>query len=776
MTQSNLVYEKFKKDIASIAEIMDTNIYTKYPNIPNTTLSIHYYDNKMGDLIYGKLRIKNNKTGKKIIKPFHFVNGVFCYGEPNFENKKPMYNLKNLSDLSIALENPKMQSDPLKEFVFFVEGEQKADMLNHIGFCATTTGGATSIARHDLSPLFDLAKRTTVILWRDYDSSGNNWLRETLLAINDMSEQYAYPINELSIHIIEVEKLQLNKSDDVVDYIMQHYPSFPNSNLKDIQNLLMSLPFCRLSQDLIDELKKENAKTTNSEQQNNQYAINDNDEWEKPLDISSYNTNNLTMDFDCSRLTPNIAQVARTVVEKYDVPIDLVVQAILGVTSACITQLITVKSYFQQISTPTNLFLLGLARSGIGKSVIQNIIYKPLIEHDNKKGREHDDEWNNQDLNNPTTMPKIKPQFVPLIMDNTTVESLVNNLTLVTNNRTHAHIKTAEATSFFGGKGFLDNGKPNIATATTFIKLSDVSDIDNSRVYKTASKQYRSKTQNVSVSMDLFGQPDPLHNILNDPNLHTSGFFARCILAIATDTFKPREIEPDPNYFSTHNSRPNQNYDYHIDVLHATKIKKLVTLQDQIWLDTTQKEDNVATLTINPFRNTLIGFADKQVLKKATDFANEYLKQAHNERNPHLEAIKARLGEMMLKMAGVIAVYESQTDSIADIKKVTIDDKALSLAIYLAERSLHNWTIVLKNSSVYSTPQPAEQLIDWLVATCKKKNLTEIGKSNAMASCPKNLRNKNTFDSLLGQLIELNHIKVENIDGKLIIKLNPELL
>src|SRR5262245_55629302 len=92
---------------------------------------LHAYTNEDGIPVYYKVRVKH-PDGRKLMLPMHANGNGFQLGEPAFPDKKPLYALPGIVR---ALEN---------DVIWVVEGEQKADALNKLGLCATTSGGAMS--------------------------------------------------------------------------------------------------------------------------------------------------------------------------------------------------------------------------------------------------------------------------------------------------------------------------------------------------------------------------------------------------------------------------------------------------------------------------------------------------------------------------------------------------------------------------------------------------------------------------------------------------------
>ena len=134
-----------------------------------------------GKELFVKVRI--DKDGSKWIRPFYYDGKQYKPSEPPIAKdphyKKPLYHLPITGDT-----------------VYIVEGEKCVHSLIDIGLTATTTGGATSIDKCDLTPL--QGKRC--IVWRDNDKSGQEWQSNLLQALTAL---------DIAYDVIDVDKVQL---------------------------------------------------------------------------------------------------------------------------------------------------------------------------------------------------------------------------------------------------------------------------------------------------------------------------------------------------------------------------------------------------------------------------------------------------------------------------------------------------------------------------------------------------------------------------------------
>lgn len=183
----------------------------------------YYADNQE---LFVKVRI--DKDGSKWIKPFYYDGNCYRLGEhpatkePNY--KKPLYHLPIAG-----------------EVVYIVEGEKCVHSLLEIGLTATTTGGATSIDKCNLTPL--QGKRC--IVWRDNDKSGQDWQANLSQALTAL---------DIAYDVIDVDKVQLPTGEpmpakgDCYDLIQAYFADGQDSSgiVEIIQTLPTYQPFASI--------------------------------------------------------------------------------------------------------------------------------------------------------------------------------------------------------------------------------------------------------------------------------------------------------------------------------------------------------------------------------------------------------------------------------------------------------------------------------------------------------------------------------------------------
>lgn len=170
-------------------------------------VALHTYTDTEGKARYWRIRAKHPDTGEKWIRPMKLNGQGYELGEPKFEHGKPLYALHRIAS------NPDAD-------VWVVEGEQKADAINRLGLVATTSGSATSADSADWEPL----RGRAVVIWPDNDEAGKSYaggVANILLGLG------------CAVSCLDVDKLGLGKSDDVIDWLAKH----PEAAISDLEAL-----------------------------------------------------------------------------------------------------------------------------------------------------------------------------------------------------------------------------------------------------------------------------------------------------------------------------------------------------------------------------------------------------------------------------------------------------------------------------------------------------------------------------------------------------------
>ncbi len=165
------------------------------------------YTDANGEPLFYRFRLKHPETGEKWIRPMRLDEGEFVVGEPAFPNGKPLYRLHEIAG------NPDAP-------VIVAEGENCADALAKLGLVATTSGGASSAAAADWTPL---AGRE-VMIWPDNDPPGQQYG-------SDVAERLASL--GCTVSVIDAASLGLPPKGDAVDWLAAH----PGATAADVRAL-----------------------------------------------------------------------------------------------------------------------------------------------------------------------------------------------------------------------------------------------------------------------------------------------------------------------------------------------------------------------------------------------------------------------------------------------------------------------------------------------------------------------------------------------------------
>lgn len=168
--------------------------------------ALHEYKDLEGAILYWRIRLKNPTTGDKWIRPLKWDdNEGYLLGEPEFTNKKPLYNQNKL------IEHPDVS-------VWIVEGEWCADALTELGLLALTSGAADSPSKVDWQCL--AGKK--VIIWPDNDQAGKRF--------SDAVCNELRPLG-CELWLVNIELLNLPAKGDVFDWHQKH----PEATRKEIE-------------------------------------------------------------------------------------------------------------------------------------------------------------------------------------------------------------------------------------------------------------------------------------------------------------------------------------------------------------------------------------------------------------------------------------------------------------------------------------------------------------------------------------------------------------
>ncbi len=166
--------------------------------------ALHTYTDVNGTPLFWRIRLKNQATRDKWIRPMRVQGIVYELAEPEFGDGKPLYRLAEL----VARPD---------DVVIVTEGEYKADKLADLSLLVTTSGSADSAGKADWQPL---AGRN-VMIWPDHDEAGQRYGQAVSAALMPLG---------CMVRVLDVAALGLEAKGDAADWLAAH----PKSTAEDV--------------------------------------------------------------------------------------------------------------------------------------------------------------------------------------------------------------------------------------------------------------------------------------------------------------------------------------------------------------------------------------------------------------------------------------------------------------------------------------------------------------------------------------------------------------
>lgn len=677
-------------------------LFGKLINQGYNAITIHQYTDTQGNTIYAKARLKNTQ-GKKHIRPFFFdMDNQWKMGEPVFTpNQKPLYYLHKLSQA---------------QSIWIFEGEQKADLMDNLGYIATTTGGSNTITAHDLQPLAG----KECVLWRDNDTAGISWLDTFIQALQALSPPP-------TIHIVDVDKLGLVEKGDIVDYMQ-------GCDITTMHAKLQALPM--LDNNRLQQLLQ--ATSTAKPAQNSQPATatpapKQDEPWGEPLPLDDkyHKENDYPLDSFGSELADVITQIAYYA----QVPLAVAGQSVLGVLSAIGQRM--ANAPFLNTHIPASLFLITEFPSGQGKSQATKLANYELAEWERENYLNYLavlNEWERLPPKDRATNPK--PKSYTYMVSDGTIEAVTDKFIL--DEQKDVYWNTDEAGQFFNGYSMKsDTAGSSISSLT---KLWDGSPVSKIRSQRGKTGQDRTNAYDARLTLDVMGQRVILEPAMTDPVLINQGFLPRALLAC------PKSFQGYRQYNTPDRMNASPSQDWHLTKYYQ-KCREL--------------------LIDKPIERVNMPFKDDTAKQALADYMQDVeTKQRTGEPYAQIPAFAGRMGENTARIACLLALFQGEKA----VSKEHIINASKLVDFSIAER-LKYCDITDGNKG------DAELLIEWLVKRAKLHKKASFGYSEIQSNIsPKTLRQKAVFELAIDYLLEKQHIRLAYQDDCRFIEINPKLL
>jgi hypothetical protein len=662
--------------------------------------ALHEYTDAKGAPLYWRIRLKNPETGEKFIRPMKLVDSEYSFEEPSYPNGKPLYQLHHL----VTRPN---------EMVYVVEGEWCADELAKIGVLTTTSGGADSAERADWSVL----SGCMVTIWPDNDEAGSRYANTVVKILKDKG---------CTLHIINLEAMNLAPKDDVVDWLKTH----SNTTQADLENL-----------PTVETNTTERADDLSSH--NGLYEP-------EPLRAEL-----LPADpYPVEALGDILGEAAMAIHMSVKAPLALCCQSVLAAASLAVQPHYNIKLPWGEIK-PLSLYLLTVGESGERKSGVDDLVLGAAKAQERAEMEEYALElqdyeaelaaWSHAtdsarkatnggkgtktaaDVRTATERCGEKPKhpIVPLrFVTDPTIEGLFKLLAI---GNPSVALFSDEGGLLIGGHAL--NSDNAIKTLARLCKFWDGSSFDRVRAGDGTGVLYGRR-----LSLHQLAQPDVMMMLLSDRMANGQGFLARCLVAWPESTIGTRHIE---------------QFEWAGD---RCELKRLFAVLKQLMEATPLF--GISQQELNPVELPL------------TDEAKMLAVEANNQFEL-LMAAGADLGELRdrtskavenaCRMAGILAVIEG------GLKIRTIESIHLERALILMQWYLSEALRIRGASTIPQSVIDAEMLSKWLHHhDMKQFRLRQILKSG-----PNQIRNKKRSMSAITELV-VNGYLAENEGGVIV--------
>jgi 5S rRNA maturation endonuclease (ribonuclease M5) len=685
-------------------------LFAKSLNEGYEVKGVYTYRTLDGTPIYRRVRLEH-ADGRKIIRPIKNDGDNYTFGEPSFSGKKPLYLQERL----------KLNDEP----VFVVEGENKAARLSSLGIVSVTSGGATSAASTDWSPL----QGRTVIIWPDNDQPGK-----------DFAKNSADILLELGCHVVfvDIDKLDLNESDDVIDWLARN----PGASESDIR----ALPLIGYK-DISSESQKQDPNAVVS------------NEWKEPLSVTAIHKGK---PYPVEALPESILRSVQEVVDFTQCPLPMAACSAIANISLVAQCLVNVQRT-AGLNGPVSLYYLMIADSGERKTSVDNKFSVPIKQWENQKADAHKEEKQNhlaehkvweikeqafvasiksgikkgadtsdkemQLMHHMQNVPK-QPILQSLIYTDATTEALADDLA---HNLRYGGIFSSEAGSVLGGAGMQKD-----AAMKYFSLLNILWDGNPHNVLRKSSESFTVKDARLSICLAI--QDAPLREFLASSGklARGTGFLARFLITNPESTQGTRMFKEAPENWPA------------LDLFYI-RIKELLDLIDM------DKPFSMLHLS-KAAKNLWVEFHDRIELQLAPggDFTE-------------IRDVASKAADNVARLAAIFHVYEHGIEG-------EINENHMERATRIIEWHLHSARDYLAAAKEKEQINEFDMLKNWLINECIKNEANAIKYSTALQSGPNPLRKKDILAKVLDGLVNANIVRITVSEGTKFIDLNPALL
>jgi hypothetical protein len=448
---------------------------------------------------------------------------------------------------------------------------------------------------------------------------------------------------------------------------------------------------------------------------------------------------------------PTLARGAiQAIAEHVQAPIAMTAQCVIGAMSHIAQAHVNAPHPFNPQGEPCGLFLLTEGQSGSRKTTSRNLADRAIIKHEHKQYEQYRsdlEQWkcllagcDKKDKS--IFLAETPPPHDPITRySDITLESLAG--LYVDGAIKNASISSDEAAQFFGGHTMKSDTRNQALGG--YAKLFDDGSVERTRSKSNLNGSGRA--YDVRLTFNLQGQHEVLSDALKDPVLRGQGFLPRFILTIPENLAGTR-LQDESNQAN------NANLDHRL-IAYWNRCESLLD------------ECPLPVAADQPIGERRVIPIDKEAESLELEFYNEIERlQAKGQRYEYLQAFASRASQLARRLATVFAYFEG-----LDV----IDRKTLSGACDVVRHSLGEWARYAEIEAVKESD--AEKLIKWIAKKCVEQKTDKINYTNVQTSCPRPMqKDGKLLEIIIQQLEDSNYLKVELLNKKRLVVLNPLLL
>ena len=529
-----------------------------------------------------------------------------------------------------------------------------------------------------------------------------------------------------------------NPSKQNQDLFVQVDESFKTLSANQIKQF-----FLEKQQQLIKSIDLDSFKQHSVEQPQN---IN---QWGELIPLVQANTSTATA-YPIHAVPPLARGAIQAIAEHVQAPIAMTAQCVIGAMSHIAQAHVNAPDPFKEQGEPCGLFLLTEGQSGSRKTTSRNLADRAIIKHEKKQYEQYRsdlEQWkcllagcDKKDKS--VFLAETPPPHDPITRySDITLESLAG--LYVDGAIKNASISSDEAAQFFGGHTMKSDTRNQALGGYT--KLFDDGSVERTRSKSNLNGSGRA--YDVRLTFNLQGQHEVLADALKDPVLRGQGFLPRFILTIPENLAGTR-LQDESNQAN------NANLDHRLIAYWSRCEYLLDECPLPVAADQATSDRRVIPIA-------------KEAESLELEFYNEIERlQAKGQRYEYLQAFASRASQLARRLATVFAYFEG-----LDV----IDRKTLSGACDVIRHSLGEWSRYAEIEAVKESD--AEKLIKWIAKKCAEQKTDRINYTNVQTSCPRPMqKDGKLLEIIIQQLEDSNYLKVELLNKKRLVVLNPLLL